>query len=236
MLIRNRLSRIYFLRKFFNYPIAFTLDTLRKLGIVKTLRIALSYLKAVLFPKRPESSLEDFFINRFGRELYQTFFKSYTEKVWGTACSEISAEWGRQRIKGLSIWKSLVHVAGRRKSQSVAQKGTEVSLIEKFMYPKYGPGQMWEEVAAQVIARGGRILTGYQVDCIEHDGRAVTGVCATRLDTGEKCRFEGQYVFSTMPVKELMACLRLQLQRSSGRSATVWCTGTSSLSEFCVKS
>jgi protoporphyrinogen oxidase len=164
-------------------------------------------MRAAVFPIRPERSLEDFFINRFGRELYQTFFKSYTEKVWGTPCSEISAEWGKQRIKGLSVWKSIVHVVGRRNSNDVAQKGTETSLIEKFMYPKYGPGQMWEEVADQVITRGGQILTGYQVDRIEHDRDAVVAVCATRVDTGEKCRFEGQYVLSTMPVKELIACL-----------------------------
>src|SRR3981189_2248272 len=97
MLIRNRLSRIYFLRKFFNYPISFSIDTLSKLGIAKTARIAISYMRAAVFPIRPECSLEDFFINRFGRELYQTFFKSYTEKVWGVSCREISAEWGAQR-------------------------------------------------------------------------------------------------------------------------------------------
>ena len=211
MLIRNRLSRIYFLRKFFNYPISFSIDTLSKLGIAKTARIAISYMRAAVFPIRPECSLEDFFINRFGRELYQTFFKSYTEKVWGTPCSEISAEWGKQRIKGLSVWKAIAHVIGRKSSRrdpaNVAQKGTETSLIEKFMYPKYGPGQMWEEVAQQVIARGGQILTNHRVDCIEHDGDSVIAVCATRLDTGEKCRFEGHYVLSTMPVKELIASL-----------------------------
>src|SRR5262245_28513351 len=110
MLIRNRLSRIYFMKKFFTYPIALSADTLKKLGLYKTMRIGFSYIRSVLFPIRNESSLEDFFINRFGRELYLTFFKSYTEKVWGTPCKEISAEWGAQRIKGLSVTKAMLHM------------------------------------------------------------------------------------------------------------------------------
>ena len=107
MLVRERNSRIYFMRKFFTYPISLSADTVMKLGLLKTIRIGLSYLHAVLFPIRNESNLEQFFINRFGRELYLTFFKSYTEKVWGVDCKEISAEWGAQRIKGLSILKTI---------------------------------------------------------------------------------------------------------------------------------
>ena len=103
MLVRHRKSRIYFMRQFFEYPITLSGDTLRKLGLLKTIKIGLSYLRSLLFPIRNETNLEQFFINRFGRELYLTFFKSYTEKVWGIDCKEISAEWGAQRIKGLSI-------------------------------------------------------------------------------------------------------------------------------------
>ncbi len=103
MLVRRRKSRIYFLRRFFDYPISLTATTFRNLGLVRTVRCGLSYLRAALLPQREERSLEDFIINRFGKQLYLTFFKSYTEKVWGVSCNEISAEWGAQRIKGLSL-------------------------------------------------------------------------------------------------------------------------------------
>ncbi len=109
MLVRPRKSRIYFLRRFFDYPIKLTADTLRKLGLIRTVKIGFSYLLARLFPRKVEKSLEDFLINRFGRQLYLTFFKSYTEKVWGVPCEAISAEWGAQRIKGLSLTTAVVH-------------------------------------------------------------------------------------------------------------------------------
>src|SRR5438445_4216042 len=127
MLIRNRLSRIFFLRKFFDYPISLSAKTVSNLGTVRMTRIALSYLRARLFPIREVKSLEDFFVNRFGRELYLTFFKDYTEKVWGVPCSQIKAEWGAQRIKGLSVTKTILHAIskGLPKDPSVPQKGTE---------------------------------------------------------------------------------------------------------------
>ncbi len=208
MLIRNRLSRIYFMKKFFAYPISLSADTLKKLGLFKTMRIGFSYVRSALFPIRNESSLEDFFINRFGRELYLTFFKSYTEKVWGVPCKEISAEWGAQRIKGLSITKALLHMLRSLKPKQragLAQKSVETSLIDRFMYPKFGPGQMWEEVARRVTAKGGQILTGWQVNAIEQkDSRRVDAIRATHSETGETRRFEGDYFFSTMPVQELI--------------------------------
>jgi protoporphyrinogen oxidase len=109
MLLRSRKSRIYYLRRFFDYPITLSLATLRKLGLLRTLRIGISYVKSALFPLKEERTLEQFFINRFGKELYNTFFKSYTEKVWGVPCGRIGAEWGAQRIKGLSVWAALAH-------------------------------------------------------------------------------------------------------------------------------
>src|SRR5690606_8825826 len=109
MLVRKRLSRIYFLRKFFTYPIQLSLDTLTKLGLWTTIAIMFSYLKAQLFPRKPEKTLEDFMVNRFGQVLYKLFFKDYTEKVWGLPCNKISAEWGAQRIKGVSISKAIQH-------------------------------------------------------------------------------------------------------------------------------
>jgi protoporphyrinogen oxidase len=208
MLLRRRLSRIYFMRRFFSYPISLSFDTVRKLGWLRTAAIGFSYVHSTLFPIRPEKNLEDFFVNRFGRKLYRTFFKSYTEKVWGVACDRISPEWGAQRVKGLSIWRTLVHLArglaplGKR---DVAQKDTETSLIERFLYPKFGPGQMWEEVARRVCSTGGEVLTGWRVTRVEHSGHhKVDAVWATHQATGERRRFTGDWFFSTMPVRELV--------------------------------
>ena len=211
MLVRNRLSRIYFLRKFFSYPISLSVQTLRKLGFSRTFGILFSYTKARFFPRRPEKSLEDFFINRFGKKLYRLFFRDYTEKVWGVPCAGISAEWGAQRIKGISVGKAIVHAArsfrpGKPHSDGdISQKGTETSLIEKFLYPKYGPGQLWEEVARQVQEMGGTILMRHEVKAVLTDGAAIAAVRALDNRTGEVHEFEGNYFFSTMTVQELIA-------------------------------
>ncbi len=208
MLIRERKSRIYFLRKLFDYPIRLSADTLKKLGAIRTVKIGTSYLASAVHQIKPEKTLEQFLINRFGRELYLTFFKSYTEKVWGVPCDQISADWGAQRIKGLSLVTAIIHFlkSALRRSHDVHQKGTETSLIEKFLYPKFGPGQLWECVAEAVTASGGEILTGWSVNRIHCDGDRVTGVTATHT-SGETRRFGGDYVFSTMPVKELIRSL-----------------------------
>jgi protoporphyrinogen oxidase len=213
MLVRNRKSRIYFLSKFFDYPISLSKDTLVKLGFWRTLRIGLSYLKSVVFPIKDVTSLEHFFVNRFGKELYLTFFKEYTEKVWGVPCSEISAEWGAQRIKGLSITKTIAHYFRKyfKTEKDISQKSTETSLIEKFLYPKYGPGQMWEEVARQVLLKGGKIITGMEVTGLEMDGDTVTSVAAVNLETGRSENFAGDHFFSTMPIKELIQSMRREI-------------------------
>lgn len=217
MLVRKRLSRVYFLRKFFTYPIQLSFDTLKKLGFLRTVSILLSYFKVRLFPRRREKSLEDFFINRFGNVLYRLFFKDYTEKVWGVSCTKISAEWGAQRIKGISIAKAIEHALRSMKPTAknsshtdISQKGIETSMIEKFLYPKYGPGQLWEEVARQVEAMGGKILKHQQVKAVfdwpeHHSIRAIEAVDTT---TGESSILEGDYFFSTMPVSELIAGMR----------------------------
>jgi protoporphyrinogen oxidase len=205
MLLRPRKSRIYYLRRFFEYPISLSKDTLVKLGLWRAARIGASYLWSALFPRKPESTLEHFFINRFGKELYHTFFKSYTEKVWGVPCNQISAEWGAQRIKGLSVWSSVLHAAKKllKGSNNIGQKGTETSLIEQFLYPKFGPGQMWEEVARQIQEMGGEIRTGHRVERIVTDGWRVKAITATNSATGLRETFEGDYFFSTAPVREL---------------------------------
>jgi protoporphyrinogen oxidase len=206
MLVRPRKSRIFFLRKLFDYPLKLNFATLRKLGALRTLQSGFSYLASALRPVQPEKTLEDFLINRFGRHLYRTFFKSYTEKVWGVPCNEISAEWGAQRIKGLSLRKAILHQFRKLVDavpDDIGQKDTETSLIDKFLYPKLGPGQLWEEVASRIRAEGGEILTGWTVSGIHTSGDRVTGVMA-RSAAGEQRFFPAQYAFSTMAVKELI--------------------------------
>lgn len=145
MLVRNRVSRIYYSKHFFDYPISLKWDTLKNMGFVTTMKAGFSYLYSV-FRKLPEDNLENFYINRFGRVLYSMFFEGYTEKLWGRHPREISADWGAQRVKGLSITAVLKDVFSKilpgRKSAKV-----ETSLIEEYIYPKFGPGQLWENVA-----------------------------------------------------------------------------------------
>jgi protoporphyrinogen oxidase len=204
MLVRRRKSRIYFLRKFFDYPIAASLQTVTNLGYWRTLSAAGSYLWSQLFPRRPETTLEDYLINRFGRRLYSMFFETYTEKVWGVPCRKISAEWGAQRIKGLSIAKVLKHALRRNTPGDVAQKSVETSLIEQFLYPKFGPGQMWEICGQKVCAQGGEIRLHHTVERIDWEGNRVSSV-TTRNDQGKLETHEGDYFFSTMPVRDLIA-------------------------------
>jgi protoporphyrinogen oxidase len=214
MLVRPRKSRIYFSRSFFDYPLSLSPATLRKLGLFRTLRILASYLKAQVAPRKTEKSLEDFLINRFGRELYLTFFKSYTEKVWGVPCDQISAAWGAQRIKGLSLKKAASHffakMFSRKKTHrsDIRQKDAETSLIEQFLYPKYGPGQLWEHVAKMVEASGGEVRMGWRVKKLHVrtgiDGvERVASVEATTPE-GKTVTLEGDYFFSTMPIRELL--------------------------------
>ncbi|MBS1821414.1 MAG: NAD(P)/FAD-dependent oxidoreductase [Acidobacteria bacterium] len=212
MLIRPRKSRIYYLRKFFDYPITLTTTTLGNLGAVRTLKVGFSYAVSRVMQIKPEKSLEDFLINRFGRQLYLTFFKSYTEKVWGTPCEEISAEWGAQRIKGLSLTTAVKHflrkafTGGGKAKGDLSQKGTDTSLIERFMYPKFGPGQLWEHVASQVVAQGGEIRMKWRVDSIHCEGDRVVSIEAVN-EAGQRETLAGDYFFSTMPMRDLVRAI-----------------------------
>ncbi|WP_263410429.1 NAD(P)/FAD-dependent oxidoreductase [Terriglobus tenax] len=206
MLVRPRKSEIYFMRQFFDYPLSLSGPTLKKLGPARLVRIGFSYLSARLFPIHKEKSLRDFLVNRFGNELYLTFFKSYTEKVWGVPCEEISAEWGAQRIKGLSLTAAVKHFfkkAFGRTEIDIEQKQTETSLIEQFLYPKFGPGQLWEHVADLVQQGGGELHMGWRAVKVNTDGDRVVSVEAVNR-AGERQTFEGDYFFSTVPVRELV--------------------------------
>ena len=208
MLVRQRLSRIYYRRQFFDYPLKLSAGTLRKIGAVETFKIGVSYGCARVARNRPENTLEDFFINRFGDRLYRTFFKDYTEKVWGVPCREISAEWGSQRIKGLSVSKALAHaVTNRFRSLDPYQKGTETSLIERFLYPRLGPGQMWEEVARRVRQLGGGIFLRHRVVGIEHKDFEITAIRVRNEETGAVSHVPCDQLISTIPVRDLTAFL-----------------------------
>ena len=179
MMIRPRLSRILYMRKFFDYPVSLNANTIKGLGLWRMAKIGTSYLKSSLFKIKNEKNLQDFMLNRFGKELYLTFFKDYTEKVWGIPCEQISAEWGAQRIKGLSIAKTIKH--------ALFKNSKETSLIDEFLYPKLGPGDLWQRAADKVLEMGGEIKFNTKIE---------------KLNLKEY-----DYVLSSMPIKDLINAL-----------------------------
>jgi protoporphyrinogen oxidase len=208
MLVRQRVSRIYHLRGFFDYPIALNWDTFRNLGCRRAAKIGMSYIRARAFP-REVRNLEDFFVNRFGADLYKQFFKDYTEKVWGRPCRDIGSEWGAQRIKGVSLGKALKNaITGiPRRETSITQRDTETSLIQRFLYPKLGPGQLWEAVARKVSQKGGAIHRNCRVTGIVPKGTRIAEV-HVRTDGGTPAALRGDYVLCSMPVKDLITQFR----------------------------
>lgn len=205
MLVRSRLSRIYFGGKFYDYPLKPGLDTALKLGPWKCLTFGLSYAWSAMRPIKPEVTLQDFFINRFGVLLYRQFFKEYTEKVWGVPCNQISAAWGAQRVKSLSIVKLLKHAV--LKLFGGGKAGAEqTSLIESFLYPKFGPGQMWEQAAERFRAMGGelRMRTAATRFIRDSGGHRVTHVELKDLASGSTDVVACENMVSTMPVKALV--------------------------------
>lgn len=208
MLKRFRLSRILWMRRLFDYPLSLSPKTIFNLGIFRTFLLGLSYLKSAAFPPREIKNLEDFFISRFGRRLYLQFFKDYTEKVWGVKCSHIDASWGMQRVKGLSVKKAVLHALfGKFKSGGVRQKNVETSLIGEFLYPKFGPGQLWERIAGLCVDKGVKLELQAEVDQIHLKNGRITHVYVKRGDG--KCEaVECDAFVSTMPIRELLSKLR----------------------------
>lgn len=203
MLVRHRVSRIYYLRHFFNYPISLGWQTFANMGLKRTLRVGFGYL-ATMFHKLPETTLENFYINRFGRPLYEMFFEDYTEKVWGVHPSKLGADWGSQRVKGISIWALIMDVVKKklRKPKGINQKDVETSLIEQFIYPKYGPGQLWETVAEEVNKGGGCVAMNSPVTKINiEEGKVVS------VEAGGKT-VDCDYLLSSMPIKDLVAAIK----------------------------
>lgn len=200
MLKRPRLSRIFYLKTFFSYPVSLNFNTIKGLGLWRMFKIGCSYMKALAFPIKQEKSLEDFMINRFGRELYLTFFKDYTEKLWGIDCDKISAEWGVQRIKGISILKVLKQMLNSFCCKN--NKAVETSFIESFFYPKFGPGHLWETVAQDVKNMGGQIILNEKIVKIKQENNVIKSVV-----TASGKEYSGDIFISTMPVKDLIASL-----------------------------
>lgn len=200
MLKRNRLSRIFFNSKFFDYPVSLKFETIKNMGLGTTIVVGFSYLKTI-FHKREEKSLEDFYINRFGKKLYSMFFENYTENLWGRHPSEISPEWGAQRVKGLSIKAVLKDIFGKifnKKNRKV-----ETSLIEEFAYPKLGPGQLWDLTAADFEKMGGTIIKNAKVvNIIKDSNNVITGLVYEK--DGQRNTVNGDYIISSMPVKDLV--------------------------------
>lgn len=208
-LARTRVSRIYYRHRFFDYPISLKPRTFINMGFCNTIKAGFGYIGSVIH-KLPEDSLENFYINRFGRPLYEMFFEDYTEKLWGVHPSDISAEWGAQRVKGLSVRKVIASALAkpfRKKNAKV-----ETSLIEEFYYPKYGPGQLWEKLAKINCDMGAELLMNRSVVEIKTDGNRVTCVTVENTDKSSpdfgKCEdILCDEVISTMAVKDLIAAI-----------------------------
>lgn len=200
MLVRTRVSRIYYLKKFFDYPISMKFQTFKNMGFIRTIKAGFSYLKSTII-KREEKSLEDFYINRFGKVLYSMFFEKYTEKLWGRHPSEISSDWGAQRVKGLSI-KTIIKDMLSKIFKIKNNKNTETSLIEQFWYPKYGPGQLWETLAKKDTENGAKILKGCKVEKINAENGKVHSI--TYIKDGKQEEIIGDVFISSMPLKDLV--------------------------------
>lgn len=201
MLVRTRVSRIYYNKKFFDYPVSMSAATIKNMGFGTTMAAGFSYLKSAMF-KKEETSLENFYINRFGKKLYSMFFEGYTEKLWGRHPRDISADWGSQRVKGLSIRAVLKDMFSKAFGGKKKNKEVETSLIEQFWYPKYGPGQLWETAANAAEEKGAKILKGYNVkNIVCKDGKITSVICDT--PDGETT-IEGDIFISSMPVKDLV--------------------------------
>ena len=196
---RPRVSRIYYNKKFFDYPVNLSFKTIKNLGIKDTIIAGFSYLKSMIH-KLPEDNLENFYINRFGKKLYQIFFRDYTEKLWGIAPNKIDSSWGSQRVKGVSIKEVLKDYFVRL--FKIKSKNKETSLIDKFLYPKYGPGMMYEEMANIILKMGGVIKLDSKVVKIKQENNTVKSIIYRNNKTNIEINCD--YLISSMPIKDLI--------------------------------
>ena len=188
-----RMSRIYYNNKFFSYPLE-PYNALSNLGLIYSTLIMWSYFKAKLKPYPVEENFEQWVSNRFGKRLYETFFKTYTEKVWGIPCTEIRADWAAQRIKGLSLTKAVIN--------ALFGSNNTKTLIKEFNYPVYGPGQMWERFQQKLDSNGSPVHLNTEVTEVERDGNRITGI--TVKQNGQTNKVTGKHYVSSMPVSLLL--------------------------------
>lgn len=199
LLKRKRVSRILFENKFYDYPISLKFETLKNMGFIRTFNVIISYIKSIIF-KRKENNLEDFYINRFGKKLYSLFFRDYTTKVWGRTPSCIDSSWGKQRVKGISIRKVLSNALKR--IFKIKDKNKETSLIEEFLYPKFGPGYLYEEMAKKIQELGGEIILNSKVIKINNKNNTIKDI--TVLSKDNEINYKCDYFISSMPIKDLI--------------------------------
>ncbi|MEY2541199.1 MAG: hypothetical protein QOI22_801 [Verrucomicrobiota bacterium] len=217
MLLRPRSSRIFYGGKFFAYPLK-AFEALTKLGIVKSTLCVLSWLKARMFPVRNPDNFEDWVSNQFGKRLFNTFFKSYTEKVWGMSCKEISADWAAQRIKGLSLGSAIKNALFPRRQPKDRSKVIK-TLINSFRYPRKGPGMMWEVCAEKTKAMGGKIEMGCKVTGCAYDEASETWKLQFQDREGTVQTFEAEHVISSAPMRELVRGIKPAVSENAKRAA-----------------
>ncbi|MDE1895482.1 MAG: NAD(P)/FAD-dependent oxidoreductase [Rhodospirillales bacterium] len=215
-LTRPRKSRIYYRDKLFDYPLR-AFDALSKLGVAEATRCIFSYAKARLHPVAQPRNFEEWVTNQFGRRLFQIFFRTYTEKVWGMACTEISADWAAQRIKGLSLFKAIWHALMPQK-RNTSRKAVIKTLINSFRYPRRGPGMLWEAAAVKIERQGGSIIKGMKVIEITREDNENWKVTA-QDQSGTNHEFHARHVISTMPMRELSHALRPGLPIAAQQAA-----------------
>ncbi len=204
-LLRPRMSRIHYRGHFFDYPLK-AINALTGLGPVESAMVCLSYAKAKFFPSREESTFEQWVSNRFGYRLYQIFFKTYTEKVWGIPCTEISADWAAQRIKNLSLKEAIRNALFPTSGGKTKDGQVITTLIDQFHYPRFGPGMMWERCEQLLAQSGNPTHRGIRVDRIRHRSGRVEAVYGVK-DGGERVEFGGDHFISSMPMREMIAAM-----------------------------
>src|SRR6266513_787122 len=217
MLVRPRSSRIFYGGKFFSYPLK-PFEALLKLGIFKSVLCVFSWLKARVFPVRDPRNFEEWVSNQFGRRLFNTFFKSYTEKVWGMSCREISADWAAQRIKGLSLGSAIKNALIPQRYNGDRSKVIK-TLINSFRYPRRGPGMMWETCATKTVAMGGKIEMGCKVVGLDYDASEEDWEVRDQDQQGNVQTLEAEHVISSAPMRELVRGITPAVSEETKRAA-----------------
>ncbi len=213
---RPRKSRIYYKKKFFDYPLKAG-NAIRNLGIVESSLCILSYLKASACPVKNPKNFEEWVRNRFGHRLFSIFFKSYTEKVWGMKCTEISADWAAQRIKGLSLWSALKNALFR---SSTSDKEVVKTLIDFFHYPRKGPGMMWETAGRKIREQGGEIKMGQRVVRLHYKPEGRWSIISRSAADGAETHHEADFIISSAPIRELINSIKPKPSKDVVEAAT----------------